>query len=74
MQVGNWNNNNPYNENNNIGFRFASTGAFKCIELFTDISTSKAHVQVPLPAPVFNKKAGQIAYTFRRLAGLPKVF
>jgi formylglycine-generating enzyme required for sulfatase activity len=28
MQVGNLNNNNPYNENNNIGFRPSSTGAF----------------------------------------------
>jgi formylglycine-generating enzyme required for sulfatase activity len=27
LQVGNRNNNNPNNANNNIGFRFASTGA-----------------------------------------------
>jgi formylglycine-generating enzyme required for sulfatase activity len=27
LQAGNMNNNNPYNENNNIGFRFVSTGA-----------------------------------------------
>jgi hypothetical protein len=27
LQVGNWNNNNPYNENNNLGFRPCSTGA-----------------------------------------------
>jgi formylglycine-generating enzyme required for sulfatase activity len=39
MQVGNWNNNDPNNENNNIGFRFASTGAFVSIELFKDNST-----------------------------------
>ena len=68
MQVGNWNNNNPYNENNNIGFRFASTGAFMCIELFTDNSTSKAQVQAACPAPVF-VRIGQIVYTFRRLVG-----
>ncbi len=39
MKVGNWNNNNPNNENNNIGFRFASTGVLMSIELFTDNST-----------------------------------
>jgi len=40
LQVGNRNNNNPYNENNNIGFRFASTGAIMSLELFTDNSTA----------------------------------
>jgi hypothetical protein len=46
LQVGNVNNNNPYNENNNIGFRFASTGALVSIELFKDSSTVKAQVQI----------------------------
>ena len=36
MQVGKVNNNNPYNENNNIGFRFCSTGAIMSTVLFTD--------------------------------------
>jgi formylglycine-generating enzyme required for sulfatase activity len=40
LQVGNRNNNNPYNENNNIGFRFASTGAIMSLELFKDNSTA----------------------------------
>jgi formylglycine-generating enzyme required for sulfatase activity len=39
MQVGNVNNNNPYNENNNIGFRPASTGAYMSFDLFTEKST-----------------------------------
>jgi formylglycine-generating enzyme required for sulfatase activity len=39
LQVGNWNNNSPDNRNKNIGFRFASTGAFVSIELFMDNST-----------------------------------
>jgi len=39
LQTGNRNNDNPYNENNNIGFRLASTGALMGIELFTDNST-----------------------------------
>jgi len=41
LQVGNRNNNNnPYNANNNNGFRFVSTGAIISIELFTDNSTA----------------------------------
>ena len=36
LQVGNRNNNNPDNENNNIGFRLSSTGAFMRIGLFKD--------------------------------------
>jgi formylglycine-generating enzyme required for sulfatase activity len=40
LQVGNRNNNNPNNANNNIGFRFASTGATMSFELFTDNSTA----------------------------------
>ena len=65
LQVGNVNNNNPYNENNNVGFRLASTGAYTRIGLFTDNSTSVAQVQIPQPAPGY--------YTGQKVHALPSL-
>jgi sulfatase-modifying factor enzyme 1 len=56
LQVGNWNNNNPNNTNNNIGFRFASTGVFMSIVLFMD-NTTVYHIYQTCTC---FKKTGQI--------------
>lgn len=47
--MGNVNNNNPYNENDNNGFRPASTGAFRRYHALHGARGGAAHVPIPPP-------------------------